>query len=142
MDKISKFCGDLQLFHWHLFPLFFWDGPPDSFRYMAGSGEAPSVPMAVPHITAPGQDRNPVAIHNLQPSAIGIHFNQLAVVTNVFDGHSYSFLAYLISAGRPFRSRRENIPVSISGGLVTTLSRITGPVWAVTLRFYCIQLLE
>lgn len=89
MDKISKFRGDLQFFHWHLLPLFFWDGPPDSFGDMAGSGIAPSVPVAVPHITAPGQDRSPVTVHNFQPSAIGIHFNQLAVVTNVFDGHSY-----------------------------------------------------
>lgn len=89
MDKILKFCGDLQLFHWHLFPLFFWNGPPNSFGYMAGGGEAPSVPMAVPHITAPGQNRGFVAVHNFQPSIISIHFNQLAVVTNVFDGHSY-----------------------------------------------------
>ena len=89
MDKISKFCGDLQLFYRHLFPLFFWDGPPDSFRYMAGGGEAPSVPMAVPHITTPGQDRGPVTVYNLQPSVIGIHFNQLAVVANIFDNHSY-----------------------------------------------------
>ena len=89
MDKILKFRGDLQLFHWHLLPLFFWDGPPDSFGYMARGGKAPSVPMAVPHIATPGQDRGLVAIHNFQPSAIGIHFNHFAVVTNVFDGHSY-----------------------------------------------------
>ena len=90
MDKISKFCGDLQLLHWHLFPLFFWDGPPNSFGDMAGGGITPSIPMAVPHITAPRQDWGSVAIHNFQPSAICIHFNQLAVVTNVFDGHGYN----------------------------------------------------
>ena len=89
MDKISKFRGNLQLFYWHLLPLFFGDSPPNSFGYMAGCGEAPSVPMAVPHITAPGQDRGSVAVHYFQPSAIGIHFNQLTVVANVFDGHSY-----------------------------------------------------
>ena len=89
MDKISKFRGNLQLFYWHLLPLFFGDSPPNSFGYMAGGGEAPSVPMAVPHITAPGQDRGSIAVHYFQPSAIGIHFNQLAVVANVFDGHSY-----------------------------------------------------
>ena len=85
MDKISKFRGNLQLFYWHLLPLFFGDSPPNSFGYMAGGGEAPSVPMAVPHITAPGQDRGSVAVHYFQPSAIGIHFNQLTVVANVFD---------------------------------------------------------
>ena len=89
MDKISKFRGDLQLFHWHLLPLFFWDGPPNSFGYMARGSKAPSVPMAVPHIATPGQNWDLVAIHNFQPSAIGIHLNQLTIVTNVFDGHNY-----------------------------------------------------
>lgn len=89
IDKISKFCGNLQLFHWHLLPLFFWDCPPNSFGDMTRGSKAPSIPMAVPHITAPGQNRGFVAVHNFQPSAISIHFNQLAVVTNVFDGHSY-----------------------------------------------------
>lgn len=89
MDKVSKFRGDLQFFHWHLLPFFFWDGPPGSFGNMAGGGEAPSVPMAMPHIATPGQDRNLVAVHNFQPSAISVHFNQLTVVANIFDGHSY-----------------------------------------------------